>query len=125
MKNRDTDRILKEVMGTETTQRLRSASLEHGLTLMRRRRQFQTIFRACSVACLMLVPIAILMTSNSSRTVAPALVTGSPAQPESPRQLERITDAELLALFPGQTIALVGAPGEQRLMVTDPGTSRN
>ena len=38
---------------------------------------------------------------------------------------ERITDAELLALFPGQTIALVGAPGEQRLMVTEPGTSRN
>jgi hypothetical protein len=125
MKIRDSDRILKEVLATETTQRLRIASLEQGLTLIRRRRQVQAIVRACAVVCLLLVPIAILMTGNPSRTVAPALVSNSTAQPGSPPPLERITDAELLALFPGQTIALVGAPGEQRLMVAGPVTTRN
>jgi hypothetical protein len=125
MNSRETDRILKEILATGTTDRLRSASLEQGLTLMRRRRQVQTIVRACAVACLLLAPIAILMTRNFPRTVAPAVVSSSPAQPGSPPQLERITDEELLALFPGQTIALVGSPGDQRLMVAGPGASRN
>jgi len=125
MNSRETDRILKEVLATDTTDRLRSASLEQGLTLMRRRRQVQTIVRACAVVCLLLAPIAILITSSFPRAVAPVVVSGSPAQLGSPPQLERITDEELLALFPGQTIALVGAPGDQRLMVAAPGTSRN
>jgi hypothetical protein len=59
MKNRDTERILKEVLTTETTQHLRSGSLEQGLTFLRRRRQVQTIVRACAVVCLLLVPMAI------------------------------------------------------------------
>ena len=125
MKSQETDRLLKQVLATDATDRLRSSSLEQGLTLIRRRRQVQTIVRACAVVCLLLVPIAFLMTSHSSRTMAPALVSSVPAQPAHLPQIERITDAELLALFPGQTIALVGAPGEQRLMVADPGTREN
>jgi len=125
MKSRETDRILREVLATDATDRLRSASLEQGLSLIRRRRQVRTIVRACAVVCVLLLPIAILMTSHFPGTVAPVLTSGPPAQPGSSPRLERITDAELLALFPGQTIALVGAPGEQRLMVADPGTYRN
>ena len=125
MNSRETNRILKEVLATDSTDRLRSASLEQGLTLIRRRRQVQTIVRACAVVCLLLVPIAISMTRHSSKTVAPVLVGGSQDQPGGSPRIERISDAELLALFPGQTIALIGAPGEQRLMVADPGTYRN
>ena len=125
MNSRETDRILSEILATDRTDRLRIASLAQGLTLVRRRRQVQTIVRACAVVCLLLAPIAILMTSKFPRTGAPAVVSGSSAQPGVPSQLERITDEELLALFPGQTIALVGAPGDQRLMVADPGTFRN
>jgi len=125
MNSRETDRILSEILATDRTDRLRSASLAQGLTLVRRRRQVQTIVRACAVVCLLLAPIAILTTSKFPRTGAPAVASRSPAQPGSPFQLERITDEELLALFPGQTIALVGAPGDQRLMVADPGTFRN
>ena len=125
MNSRETDRILREILATDRTDRLRSASLAQGLTLVRRRRQVQTIVRACAVVCLLLAPIAILMTSKFPKTGAPAVASRSPAQPGSPSQLERITDEELLALFPGQTIALVGAPGDQRLMVADPGTFRN
>ena len=54
------------------------------INLMRRRRQAQTIVRACAVVCLLLVPIAILMTSNFPRAAAPAVVSGSPVQPRSP-----------------------------------------
>ena len=125
MNSRETNRILKEVLATDTKDRLRSASLEQGLTLIRRRRQVQTIVRACAVFCLLLVPIAILVTRHSPKTMAPALAASLPDQPGAYPRIERITDAELLALFPGQTIALIGAPGEQRLMVADPGTYRN
>ncbi len=125
MNSRETNRILKEVLATDSTDRLRSVSLEQGLTLMRRRRQGQTIVRACAVVCLLLVPIAISMTRHSPKTVPPALVACSQDQPGAHPRIERITDAELLALFPGQTVALIGAPGEQRLMVADPGAHRN
>jgi hypothetical protein len=125
MNSRETDRILKEVLATDATDRLRSASLEQGLALMRRRRHVQGIIRAYAVICLLLAPLAILMISHSSKSVAPTLASGSPVKPVSLPKIERITDAELLALFPGQTIALVGAPGDQRLIVADPGTYRN
>jgi len=125
MNSRETNRILKEVLATDSTDRLRSASLEQGLTLIRRRRQVRTIVRTCAVFCLLLLPIVISMTRHSPKTVAPALAAVAQDQPRLQPRIERITDAELLALFPGQTIALIGAPGEQRLMVADPGTYRN
>jgi hypothetical protein len=125
MNTQETDCILKEVLATDATDRLRSASLEQGLTLIRRRRQIQAIVRTCAMVCLLLVPMAVLVTSHSSRTVPPTLFSGVPTQTPPLPQIERISDAELLALFPGQTIALVGAPGEQRLIVTDLRTHRN
>jgi hypothetical protein len=125
MRNWETNRILKEILATDATDRLRSASLEQGLTLIRRRRQLRTFARSCAVVCLLLVPVAFVVKNYSPRTVAPATASSAPAQPVPLPHIERITDAELLALFPGQTIALVGVPGEQRLMVADPGTRQN
>jgi hypothetical protein len=125
MNRRETHRILIEVLATDATHRFRSVSLEQGLALIRRRRQIQTVVRTCALICLLLVPVAFLVTSHSPRTVAPNLVSGAPAQPAPLPQIERITDADLLALFPGQTIALVGAPGEQRLMVANPEAHQN
>jgi hypothetical protein len=125
MNSRETDRILKEVLGTDATDRLRGASLEQGIASMRRRRHVRRIVRACAVVCLLLAPVAFLATKHSSQTEAPVVSSVSPAQVMPRPQIERITDAELLALFPGQTIALVGAPGEQRLMVSSPGSYRN
>ncbi|MGD0015059.1 MAG: hypothetical protein ABSD56_11655 [Bryobacteraceae bacterium] len=123
------DRLLRELLAADEAPDLRRLSLERGLAGLRRRRQ-QRHFRHV-ILCVGL-PVALvagvllqhLFTSAQPPrlAMAPATVSAPPEQTAAP-PVKIITEAELLALFPNRPVALIGKPGEQRLLVFSRGVS--
>jgi len=131
MKHSKEDRLLQDLLGDSGPANLRHDSLELGLAALRRRRQVRS---ACRVVLGVGLPLAMVV----GFFLRPAF---TPAQPPpyraastsaaavtvprvAPPPVQIITEAELLALFPDRTVALIGKPGQQRLLVFDKPAAR-
>lgn len=118
MNSRDQEKLLKEILPREDVADFREASLERGLVCLRRQRQRRYMTRAILVAVavcglwlgLVLKPRS---TEHVSNTPPPPRTATAPANSS---HVTFISDEELLAMFPKQPVALIGKPGQQRLV---------
>lgn len=122
MNQSDQDRLLKELLAEEASSGFRQASLERTVVAMRRRRQLQRVSSVCAVAALM--GIVLWQTTTDHRIVSSGTQMASNAttvivQQPARTKVQTITDDELLALFPDRPVALIGKPGQQRLVFLD------
>lgn len=115
------DRLLRDVLADEALERVRAASLTAGVTAVRRRRHRRAI-AAGAAGCLMCAVLAFVLFVRREQ-FAPAPTSPTRATPSSAPagpKVKWIDDAQLFARFPDRGIALIGRPGEQRLVFLDP-----
>jgi hypothetical protein len=126
------DALLDDLLGGEPTAALRTASLDQILALARRRRRRRQAGRAIG-----LLALPVLLTASLAALQLRRSVPGKPqlsAAPPTPGQaavrasgladevrpsVRFLTDNELLDLFPGRPVALIGPPGQQTLVFLD------
>jgi hypothetical protein len=125
MKHSEHDRLLNEIVTGEELADFREASLQQALAAIRQQRRRQLSFRLGALAG---VPVVVALAIVFSRSPKPpprqvAAPNASPVAISSvqPRTapVKLINDAELLALFPDRPVALIGKPGQQRLVFLD------
>jgi hypothetical protein len=126
MKRHERDQLLKEILGGDEVSEVRQASLEQGLTAIRKSRARRRALRAGTLVMLpALLAVALLVhqrPASSVTSVASVPVTRSPSAPPRPAaSIKLITDEELFALFPDRSLALIGPPGHQQLVFLDQG----
>jgi hypothetical protein len=122
MKPSEHEKLLKAILPEEDSSHFQRASLEYGLTHLRRQRRRGYLARAGALAA-----VACLATMELVKWHHPARRDGSnPQLSSTPRpaqatssQVKFISDDELLALFPNRPVALIGKPGQQRLVFLD------
>ena len=105
----------------------RATSFSHGLAALRRTR----VRRRTARLALSVIPILLLagLWISQNHRVSPSQTAQSPEPtPAAPAQLAKmiegtpirvISDEELLAVFQGRPVALLGEPGHQRLVLLD------
>lgn len=129
MKSDKPNCLLKEILAGDELADFRQASLEQGLSAIRRQqRRRRHILRLSALLLLpLLFTFAILSRRapevsshhlSSSNTIGATI----PALPADGRDAKFITDEELFALFPNRPLALVGKPGRQQLVFLDQAT---
>ena len=103
----------------------RAATLEQGLATLRRvRSRRRTVRLTMAFAAPLLVLAAVLVLQNR-RVVSLQVAEQNEAQPEhvvktiEGTPIRVLNDEELLALFKDRPVALVGEPGNQRLILLD------
>ena len=117
MKPSEQDRVLGSILADENVERVRASSLAGILAVSAQRRRRRAIFSGAAAAAVLLMAAFVL--SPRAARPTPAITNAAPV-PERSR-VKSITDDQLLALFPGRNVALVGARGAQRLMFLDEG----
>ena len=120
MKNEaERNELLADVLTGETS--LRATTLELGLAEMQRLRKHR---RAARVAVFVWAPLLLLAAAlffrefpKSANPPPSALVNAEALIPGT--SIEVLSDEQLLALFKGRPVALVGPAGHQRLLLLD------
>src|SRR5262249_31749752 len=130
MKDHEEDPLLKELLGGEELSGFRQDSLKRGLDAVRRARRRRRVVRIGLAAVPVLLAAALLLRPSPQRQKEPVSVTAvsvPAAQPSrnQPAAIRYIGDDELFAMFPGRSIALVGAPGHQELVFLDQPTEKD
>ena len=121
MNRSDKEKLLKEILPSEDANDFRQASLECGLARLRRERRRRNIVRVGSVAAvLVFLFVGILL--KSANPVRKAHAPTLRAAPDAPSNLashhvDFINDDQLLEYFTNQSVALIGKPGDQRLVI--------
>jgi hypothetical protein len=110
MKRSDQDRLLNELFVDENVERLRAASLAVALGALRARRRRRAYVSGAAAS--LAVAVAVLVSTRHRASEEPLV---SPPEPKA-NGVKIISDEQLLALFPDRTMALIGRPGEQRLL---------
>ena len=119
MKRSDQDRLLGEVLADENVERLRAASLAGALNALRsRRRRRAYVSGAAASFALAVVVFVSIRHRTPEETIVP------PPEPKT-NAVKIISDEQLLALFPDRSVALIGRPGEQRLVFLAGSEARN
>src|SRR5262245_11962216 len=124
MKPTDQDSLLAEIFSGTELENIRRTSMARSLAALRAKRRKRTALR---IALAILIPALFAFTltrrSSESPVVARHQTVPIPRQPiqSSPQAetMKTIGDDELLALFTDRGVALIGKPGNQRLMVFD------
>lgn len=119
MKPSEQEKLLKELLPNEGLADFRKASLERGLASMRQHRRQRALLRGGAlavVAGLLVFGLRLRHPNQNHNTVA---AIPSPAPAPSVEHVKFISDDELLAMFPQGSVALVGKPGQQRLVFLD------
>ena len=131
MKHPEHDRLLNEIVTGEELANFREASLQQGLTAIRRQRRHHRFVRLGALAVLALLAALGIVFSRSPK---PALreIAASNASPVAVSSAQTrtapvklINDDELLALFPDHPVALIGKPGQQQLVFLDQPAQRS
>jgi hypothetical protein len=118
MKRSEQDRLLGEIFADEGVERLRAASLAGGLAALRARRRRRTYVSGAAVS--FAIAIAALVSTRRQPHVE---TTVRQTEPKT-NAVQIINDEQLLALFPDRSVALIGRPGQQRLVFFADGESR-
>jgi hypothetical protein len=126
------DRLLREVLTGDEVARFRQQSLEHSFLWLQRRRRRRQFMRIGALASAALLATAGLLWIRPGVPQAPpaaasarppAAATARPPAASAPPphgvEVKIITDQELFALFPNRPLALIGKPGQQRLVFLD------
>jgi hypothetical protein len=106
-------RLLNDVL-TEGRD-VRSESLRAGLSALRGRRIRRRVFYATSLILLPLVITNVVLNRNVQPQSAPTVARAERKIPGT--EIRVLTDDELLDFFKGRPVALIGPPGDQRLIV--------
>ena len=119
---KETDELLTDVLAEET--QLREKTLELGLDQVRRVRRRRHTMRVAGAICLpILVLAAAIRVRDFSATKNPtpgAVAHVTEAEKTIPGTSIRVlNDEELLELFKGRPVALIGPAGHQQLIVFD------
>ena|SRR5688572_6419682 len=114
------EELLNEVLSSESSAELRTASLNYTLTAVRRQRRLRNAVRCASPVAALAVLAAILWYRQAPpiRPVAfqPSVI-GGPTVPGTSIRL--VSDEELLAMFPDRPVALIGPPEERHFVFLD------
>ena len=120
MNHRDQEKILKEILPRGDEADFRNASLQFGLAGLRRERRRRQVVRFSAVAVVLLVCSVGIFFSLRNQSQSKGRSAQAPPQPApsslASSHVEFISDEQLLAVFANQPVALVGKPGEQRLV---------
>ena len=126
MKRSDQDQLLQELLTDAAWSKFRGDSLEQTVCALRQR---QRTTRFARIGLLALAPVLVSLglwinfrapnvtVTRQEIAAPPQVVEIMPARPAEP--VEEITKEELLALFPGRALVLIGPPGEQQLIFFD------
>src|SRR5207244_3470686 len=120
-------RLIADLLTDESD--LRESTLQHGLMLSRRKRQRRRVGRASLwILPVVLIAATVLLQVRHERDwrahIRPPSAFAINAAAQPPRVIEGtsvriLSDAELLDLFKGRPVALVGPPGKQTLLFLD------
>lgn len=127
------DPFLADLLSGAELDTFRAASLEHLLAHAHRRRQraerTRTLRLVALPALALLAVVWLALPRSADREEASPtaqLPPGPPANVQSPEtasapgsRVHHLTDDELLALFPGRPVALIGPPGNQKFVLLD------
>jgi hypothetical protein len=133
MKSDPKHRLLNELLSDDQLDDLRGATLEQGLRLVRRRRRLRRVARTSGwigVFIALFVALPALFRSQpvndhaKQPTVSEAVAIAQiaiepPVESDSDTGIRLLTDEQLLAMFPGRPVALIGPAGNQRLVFLD------
>lgn len=129
--NRDEERkLIVGVLSDRDPGLVREESLARALDAVKHEARRRRAVRHLALICApLLVGLVVVLVSrrvpDRITPVAQAPRLGEPTAPISHSSIEPIDDQELLALLPGKTVALIGPPGRERLLVFDlPGPPR-
>ena len=115
MTEEEKKQLLNAILADDDLARLRTATLNRGLTELRRRRRRNTAARISLIA-LPVVALAFVMLHLPHPPREDA-IPGKQVAFVAP--VKRITAEQLLALFPNRPVALVGEPGHRQLVFLD------
>lgn len=127
MNSRDQEKLLKEILPPEGAADFRNTSLAHGLAGLRRERRRRQVGRFSAVLVVLLGLFLGVIFKSRNQFHNDHVVTQAAPQPApfdlAAGHVEIINDDQLLAIFTNQPVALIGKPGEQRLVFL--GKSKN
>lgn len=112
MKFSENDRLLRDILADENVERLREASLARMLEVTRRRRRRRTWMSGAAASLAIMTTLLVMLRRETSAPIV------EPPEPIGGR-VKIINDEQLLALFPDRSVALIGRPGDQRLLFLD------
>ena len=126
-------RLIDELLSDDPLDRLREATLEHGLLLVRRRRRVRRFARTSGwigivVALALAIPALFRSQPAHDHATQPTgfdagataqTAVEPPVESDEETGVRFLTDDQLLALFPGRPVALIGPAGDQRLVFLD------
>ena len=114
----DRDRLWDDMLTDSTPAELREDLLRNTVGIARRRRQRRTVL-CLAAAVIPLVAILTLRNPGDTMVRQPRSSTPAAVATETKRigKPEIISDEELFAIFPNHALALVGPPGNQRLVI--------
>jgi hypothetical protein len=115
MTDQDKNQLLDAIFDGEELAQVRDATLLRGLKEMRRRRRRVAAARVS----FMVLPALLLALVVFYPRFEPNLQIAAPKTTALESKVEYITAEQLFALFPNRSMALVGKPGHQQLIVLD------
>lgn len=119
MKPSDQEKLLKELLPDERLANFREASLKHGLASLQRHRRQRFFFRIGALAMVACFLAFGLLLENRPTTHNNIAAVSSHVPAPDTNHVKFINDDELLAMFPQGSVALIGKPGQQRLVFLD------
>ena len=129
MKHQPHDDLLKDTFTDGELNSLREASLNRGIAAQRSRRQFRRLRNSALIAAPALLLVAALFwrTPPASAPVVniqpiasiPSLKIYPAVNAADAPPMPTISDKELLALYANRSVALLGKPGQQKLVFFD------
>ncbi len=122
MKRSEQEKLLNEILPDDDAADFERTSLEYGLAGLRRERRRGYWMRTSALATICgILALGIVLKQHRPAHGDGAVVAqlASAPTPTTSGQIKIISDDELLALFPGRSVALIGKPGQQRLVFLD------
>jgi hypothetical protein len=122
--------LLNDLLSHRELEELRASTLDRGLALVRQRRRQRHTVRIVGIVASLLGAVAVcwflvqsrpdhaLMAQHPPAAASDAAIE-SPLTAGQPSDVRQLSDHELLDLFPGRPVALIGPPGQQRLVFLD------
>jgi hypothetical protein len=125
--------LLDELLSDDPLEQFRTATIEQGLRFVQRRRRVRRIARTSGwigilVALAIAIPALFRSQPAHEHATQPAGIDAGaivqspvvpPVESDEVTGVRFLTDDQLLALFPGRPVALIGPAGNQQLVFLD------